>query len=67
MLIPDEASNLLHARVGVKFASADVSLFVRNLTNELPYVGYTRFRNAAIYTSRTFTPRTFGVTLMYRY
>lgn len=67
MLIPDEASKLLHARVGVKFGSADVSLFVRNLTNELPYVGYSRFRNAAIYTARTFTPRTFGVTLSYRY
>lgn len=67
MLLPNDEANLLHGRVGVHLGAADISLFVRNITNEFPRIGYNRFRNAAIYTVSSYAPRTIGVTFSYRY
>jgi outer membrane receptor protein involved in Fe transport len=60
-------TNLLNARVGVKVSDIDLSLFVNNLTNASPSIGYTRTRGQPVYTDTTFRPRTAGVTMSYRY
>lgn len=66
-LFRDPSYHQLDLRWGQNFGGWDVSLFVRNLTNEDPVLGKGRtFAAAPLLTASTLRPRTFGVTAMYR-
>ena len=71
-LSPIEAYSTINARIGTIVGSADLSLFVNNLTNEDPSLaagnrsaltGLKRY----IWTDATLRPRTVGVFVSYRY
>ena len=64
---PRPESNLLNARAGIRISDVDVSVFVNNLLNAAPSLGFTRTRGQPIYTDTSFRPRTVGLTASYRY
>jgi outer membrane receptor protein involved in Fe transport len=74
--VPTPATSLLSLRAGTTIGNADISVFVRNLTNENPRLirAELAFINAVPYgpdphnyTGQTFVPRTVGATVTYRY
>lgn len=73
LLPPVDAYGVLNMRLGMKLfqGDADLSLFVNNVTNESPYLLLVRGGTSAGYPSvwagTTLRPRTYGLTLTYRY
>ena len=74
--VPTPATHLLSLRAGAVIGNADISVFVRNLTNENPRLirAELAFVNAVPYgldphnyTGQTLVPRTVGATITYRY
>lgn len=74
--VPAPAVHLLSMRAGTTIGNADISVFVRNLTNENPRLirAELAFTNAVPYgldphnyTGQTVVPRTVGATITYRY
>ncbi len=64
----DPATRQTNARVGLRIDNWDVSLFGSNLTNEAPKLSKDHdIGGSTLYYYRTFTPRTFGLTVTYRY
>lgn len=61
---PIGKTELVNARIGVRFDDFDLSVFAYNLfdSTDLTYDG----RDGAVYYSRTFQPRTIGLTASYR-
>jgi outer membrane receptor protein involved in Fe transport len=63
----DEAYTQTDIRVGFMYENMDMSLFINNLTDEAPYLGYSHVATGnPVYTAYTVQPRTVGVTLSYR-
>ncbi len=67
MLEPTGATNLVNARIGVRFSEIDLSLFANNMFNSHPEIGLNRIRGQAIYTINSFRPRTVGLQASYRF
>jgi outer membrane receptor protein involved in Fe transport len=64
----DEAYTQTNVRLGLQFDKIDLSVFVTNLTDEAPLLGYTHTSSTnPVYTAYTLQPRTAGLTLSYRY
>ncbi len=65
-LLRDEARTQVSARAGVELDDLNISLFVENLTNENPRIGYGhQGRGSPLFTETALRPRTFGVTVSY--
>jgi outer membrane receptor protein involved in Fe transport len=63
----DPGYNQVNARLGVGWEKLDISLFVQNLTDEAPFLGYGHTSSSnPVYTANTLQPRTVGVTVAYR-
>jgi len=68
LLLPDPATSLLNMRVGLRREVWDASLFVNNLLDAHPLLGLNRNGMPNYYwQASTFRPRTYGVTLTYRF
>jgi outer membrane receptor protein involved in Fe transport len=66
-LVPDEAYTQTNIRVGFQYEQVDLSVFINNLTDEAPYLGYGHTNSTnPVYTGYTIQPRTVGMTLAYR-
>jgi len=63
----DPELNLVNARAGVVLGNFDVSVFVNNLTDAHPIYISRNTPTSVIFLNRTITPRTVGVTGVYRY
>jgi iron complex outermembrane receptor protein len=68
LLLPNAAYGMLNARLGMRFAGVDVSLFVNNLTNAAPLIGlaHSTVYDTQDWTAEALRPRTYGLTLTYR-
>ncbi|MDQ2764571.1 MAG: TonB-dependent receptor [Pseudomonadota bacterium] len=67
-LIPNPATNLVSARLGVNLVRFDVALFVDNLFNAHPRLNLTHQDSATtLYEATTFRPLTVGVSASFRY
>jgi len=65
---PRPSSVLANIRAGLLLGDADISLFVNNVANAHPQLGYGRSRAGTVnFTDNTFQPRTFGITAAYRF
>jgi outer membrane receptor protein involved in Fe transport len=64
---PIGSYSIVSARVGTQLFGADVSLFANNLTNENPDLLLNNSFNSYSYTNQTLRPRTFGLSVFYRY
>jgi iron complex outermembrane receptor protein len=67
-LIADPAIRELNARLGMKVAGMDISVFARNILNDTPPLG--RYHDAVgdpLYYDVTVRPRQLGMTITYRY
>lgn len=64
-ITPLPKAEIVNARIGVRYHSTDLSLFISNLLNSTDYLTYSR--TGISYTAQTFQPRTVGVTASYRY
>ncbi len=63
----DPATRQTNMRIGWRSDSLDVSLFGRNLTDEAPLLSKDHdTAGSPLFYYRTFTPRTFGLTVTYR-
>jgi outer membrane receptor protein involved in Fe transport len=67
-LVPNPDTNLLNVRVGMLIKGIDVSLFVDNLLNSHPQLGYSHATTTdPIYYATTLRPLTAGLTGTYRF
>jgi iron complex outermembrane recepter protein len=68
LLLPNAAYGMLNARLGMRFAGVDVSLFANNLTNAAPLIGlaHSTVYDTQDWTAEALRPRTYGITLTYR-
>jgi iron complex outermembrane receptor protein len=67
-LVADPAVRQLGARLGMKVAGMDISVFARNILNDTPALG--RYHDAVgdpLYYDVTVRPRQVGITVTYRY
>lgn len=63
-----DGTDYMSIRVGARFGGLDASLFVNNLTNEnQPYARNHDGIGSPLYYDETYRPRTYGLTLQYRY
>jgi iron complex outermembrane receptor protein len=61
-------TNYLTLRTGVRFSGVDLSAFVNNVTNSHDFLSRSHDTIAStLYYAETFRPRTYGLTLQYRY
>lgn len=69
LLRPVRAYSIVNARLGVILGAADVSLFMDNVSDAHPDLALTGGTGADPYhwTNTTLRPRTYGVTMTYRY
>ncbi len=66
-LIAPAASTFVSLRAGAVLGGANISLFVDNLLNSAPQLGYThQDSDTLLYENSTFRPRTVGLTVTYR-
>jgi iron complex outermembrane receptor protein len=67
-LVADPAVRLLEARLGIRIAGFDVSVFGRNLLNDTPALGVNHDGvGDPLYYATTVRPRTIGITGSYRF
>jgi iron complex outermembrane receptor protein len=65
-LVPNPSINLLNFRTGLNFSGLDVSLFVYNLLNAHPQLGYAHGTTASpVFNATTLRPTTIGLTASY--
>ena len=66
-LIAPAASTFVSLRAGTIIGAANLSLFVDNLLDAAPQLGYThQDSDTVLFENSTFQPRTIGLTLTYR-
>jgi outer membrane receptor protein involved in Fe transport len=61
------ANNMVRLRTGMSFDSLDVSLFADNLLDSAPLLSRSSSSRTDYYQVSTWRPRTFGVSVIYRY
>lgn len=62
------ATDIANIRSGVKINGAEVSLFIKNLTNSHDYLSYGHdSAKSPLFYAKTYTPRTFGIAATYSY
>jgi hypothetical protein len=67
-LVPNPATHLVSARLGVSLSNWDFALFVDNLLNSHPQLDLTHQDSATtLYEARTFRPRTVGISANFKY
>jgi len=70
-VFPLQQTDILSARIGMKWSGLDVSAFVNNLTDSHPTLSRALSGGIGpvptLYQQTTFRPRTYGLTLMYRF
>ena len=66
-LLPNPATNFLSARASVNLGSYNLALFMDNVLNAHPQLGYGHEARGLLYQANTVRPRTTGVTATYRF
>lgn len=60
-------NHMVRLRAGVDLGNLDVSVFANNLLNSAPLLSRSAYGNSQYFMVSTWRPRTYGVTLVYRY